>query len=65
MNPVQITRAGMDPRHLKDTCGGRLTFWSRGGGHVFQQVHNLQAGVPPAGASPAGDWAGWKPYVRF
>jgi uroporphyrinogen decarboxylase len=75
-NPVQITCEGMDPRHLKETYGGRFTFWgggcdtrhmlphgtpdeirehvrkllsvwSPGGGYVFQQVHNIQADVPP------------------
>jgi len=76
LNPVQITCDGMDPRHLKDTYGERLTFWgggcdtrhtlpharpdeirahvgdllsiwSPGGGYIFQQVHNIQADVPP------------------
>ena len=76
VNPVQITCNGMDPEHLKNTFGDRLTFWGGGcdtrrmltegtpeeikkhvhelldiwtphGGYVFQQVHNIQANVPP------------------
>jgi hypothetical protein len=29
-NPVQISCAGMEPRHLKRTYGDRFTFWSGG-----------------------------------
>ena len=36
INPVQINAAGMDPKHLKDTYGDRLTFW--GGGVDTQKV---------------------------
>ncbi len=75
LNPVQIGAAGMDPQHLKDTYGDRITFWgggvdtqkvlpfgtpedvrkqvhetcrifSKGGGFVFNTVHNVQANVP-------------------
>ncbi len=75
LNPVQIGAAGMDPQHLKDTYGDRITFWgggvdtqkvlpfgspedvkkqvretcrifSKGGGFVFNTVHNIQANVP-------------------
>ena len=75
LNPVQIGAAGMDPKHLKDTYGDRITFWgggvdtqnvlpfgspedvkkqvqltcdifSKGGGFVFNTVHNVQANVP-------------------
>ncbi len=75
LNPVQIGAAGMDPQHLKDTYGDRVTFWgggvdtqkvlpfgspedvkkqvqltcdifSKGGGFVFNTVHNIQANVP-------------------
>ena len=31
LNPVQTSAAGMDPRWLKETFGGRLTFWGGGG----------------------------------
>ena len=76
VNPVQITCDRMEPMHLKQTFGDRLTFWGGGcdtrhmltngtpseirehiqtlletwmphGGFVFQQVHNIQANVPP------------------
>ncbi|MGD9125781.1 MAG: uroporphyrinogen decarboxylase family protein [Planctomycetia bacterium] len=76
INPVQITCNGMEPAHLKETFGDRLTFWGGGcdtrsmltngapaeikrhvkellkiwtpsGGFVFEQVHNIQANVPP------------------
>ena len=75
LNPVQIGAAGMDPKHLKDTYGDRITFWgggvdtqnvlpfgspedvrkqvqqtcdifSKGGGFVFNTVHNTQANIP-------------------
>lgn len=36
LNPVQCSAAGMDARRLKETFGGRLTFW--GGGVDTQQV---------------------------
>jgi hypothetical protein len=36
LNPVQINATGMDPRHLKDTYGDRITFW--GGGVDTQKV---------------------------
>jgi len=36
LNPVQINASGMDPRHLKDTYGDRITFW--GGGVDTQKV---------------------------
>ena len=42
LNPVQCSATGMDPRHLKDTYGDRLTFW--GGGVDTQQV--LPYGTP-------------------
>ena len=29
-NPVQVSSNGMDPRHLKDTFGDRITFWGGG-----------------------------------
>jgi uroporphyrinogen decarboxylase len=41
-NPVQISCAGMDPRHLKDTYGQRFTFW--GGG--CDTRHILPNGTP-------------------
>jgi uroporphyrinogen decarboxylase len=41
-NPVQITCAGMEPRHLKDTYGDRFTFW--GGGCDTRSV--LPNGTP-------------------
>jgi uroporphyrinogen decarboxylase len=41
-NPVQITSAGMDPRHLKRTYGDRFTFW--GGG--CDTRHMLPHGTP-------------------
>lgn len=75
LNPVQINAKGMDPQHLKDTYGKKITFWgggvdtqkvlsfgspddvkkqvyaeceilSKGGGFVFNTVHNIQANVP-------------------
>jgi hypothetical protein len=75
LNPVQCSAAGMDPQTLKDTFGGRITFWGggvdtqktlpfgtpaevrrevrerikvfgRGGGFVFNTVHNVQANTP-------------------
>jgi len=42
INPVQINAAGMDPQHLKDTYGDKLTFW--GGGVDTQKV--LSFGTP-------------------
>ena len=42
-NPVQITAAGMDSRHLKATYGDRLCFW--GGGCDTRDV--LPHGSPP------------------
>lgn len=42
VNPVQCSAAGMDPRLLKEKCGGRLVFW--GGGIATQQV--LPFGTP-------------------
>ncbi len=30
LNPVQCSATGMDPRHLKDAYGDRLTFWGGG-----------------------------------
>ena len=36
LNPVQINAAGMDPQHLKDTYGDKITFW--GGGVDTQNV---------------------------
>jgi len=36
INPVQINATGMDPKHLKDTYGDRITFW--GGGVDTQKV---------------------------
>lgn len=44
LNPVKITAKGMDPEFLKDSFGEELVFW---GGYVFNNVHNIQAGVPP------------------
>jgi len=42
LNPVQTSAAGMDPRMLKETFGGRLVFW---GGGVDTQ-HTLPFGSP-------------------
>lgn len=42
INPVQINAKGMDPRHLKDTYGDKITFW--GGGVDTQKV--LSFGTP-------------------
>ncbi len=42
INPVQCSAAGMDPQHLKDEYGDKLTFW--GGGVDTQQV--LPFGTP-------------------
>lgn len=42
INPVQINASGMDPRHLKDAYGDRITFW--GGGVDTQKV--LSFGTP-------------------
>jgi hypothetical protein len=36
LNPVQINATGMDPQHLKDTYGDKITFW--GGGVDTQKV---------------------------
>ena len=36
INPVQVNAAGMDPAHLKEKYGDRLTFW--GGGVDTQKV---------------------------
>jgi uroporphyrinogen-III decarboxylase len=36
LNPVQINATGMDPQHLKDTYGHKITFW--GGGVDTQKV---------------------------
>lgn len=36
INPVQINAKGMDPKHLKNTYGDRITFW--GGGVDTQKV---------------------------
>lgn len=42
INPVQINAKGMEPQHLKDTYGDRITFW--GGGVDTQKV--LSFGSP-------------------
>ena len=42
LNPVQCSAAGMDPEHLKNTYGERITFW---GGGVDTQ-HVLPFGTP-------------------
>lgn len=42
INPVQVSAAGMDPRHLKLTYGKQLTFW--GGGIDTQKT--LPYGTP-------------------
>lgn len=42
INPVQINASGMDPRHLKDSYGDRISFW--GGGVDTQKV--LSFGTP-------------------
>ncbi len=42
INPVQINAKGMEPQHLKDTYGERITFW--GGGVDTQKV--LSFGSP-------------------
>jgi uroporphyrinogen-III decarboxylase len=42
LNPVQTSAAGMDPRWLKETYGGRLTYW--GGGVETQST--LPFGTP-------------------
>jgi len=42
INPVQINAKGMDPRHLKETYGDKITFW--GGGVDTQKV--LAFGTP-------------------
>jgi len=76
LNPVQISADNMDPQHLKERFGDKLTFWGGaidtqhilpiatpqevkehvrrnieilkpGGGYVFNNVHNIQLGVPP------------------
>ena len=42
INPVQINAKGMEPQHLKDAYGDRITFW--GGGVDTQKV--LSFGTP-------------------
>ncbi len=42
INPVQINASGMEPQHLKDNYGDRITFW--GGGVDTQKV--LSFGSP-------------------
>ncbi|MBR9999651.1 MAG: hypothetical protein KFF73_11805 [Cyclobacteriaceae bacterium] len=42
LNPVQVSARGMDPSHLKNTYGDRITFW--GGGVDTQKV--LSFGSP-------------------
>lgn len=42
INPVQINAKGMEPQHLKDTYGDRITFW--GGGVDTQKI--LSFGSP-------------------
>lgn len=42
LNPVQCSATGMDPRHLKDAFGDRITFW--GGGVDTQKT--LPFGTP-------------------
>lgn len=42
LNPVQCSAEGMDPRHLKDAYGSRITFW--GGGVNTQET--LPFGTP-------------------
>jgi uroporphyrinogen-III decarboxylase len=51
INPVQISAAGMDPRHLKDFYGEQLTFW--GGGVDTQKV--LSFGTPSQVAAQVED----------
>ena len=38
---------GLARRRSASTCGGTWKSGSRGGGYVFNNVHNIQAGVPP------------------
>jgi uroporphyrinogen decarboxylase len=42
LNPIQVSAKGMDPRSLKETFGGKITFW--GGGIDTQEV--LPTGTP-------------------
>jgi len=42
LNPVQLSAAGMDPKHLKETYGDRIVFW--GGGVDTQRT--LAFGTP-------------------
>ena len=42
LNPVQVTATGMDPDHLKDAYGDKITFW--GGGIDTQKI--LAFGTP-------------------
>jgi uroporphyrinogen decarboxylase len=36
------------PAQVRDHVRRLMEIWRPGGGHVFQQVHNLMADVPPA-----------------
>ena len=61
-NPVQITCAGMDPVHLKETYGDRFTFW--GGGCDTREV--LPQGSPEEVRQNVRDLVGvWKPGGGF
>jgi hypothetical protein len=42
LNPVQLSATGMDPRHLKDAYGDRITFW----GAAVDTQHTLPFGTP-------------------
>lgn len=42
LNPVQCSAAGMDPKHLKDAYGDRLTFW----GAAVNTQQTLAFGTP-------------------
>ena len=43
LNPVQVSAINMNTKKLKK----RIEDLAPGGGFVFNQVHNIQAGVPP------------------
>jgi uroporphyrinogen decarboxylase len=43
----EVLRSGT-PREVKDHVRRQVDVLARGGGFVFQQVHNILAGVPPA-----------------
>ena len=42
-----VLALGLARRRSASTCAATCEAWKPGGGYVFNNVHNIQAGVPP------------------